>query len=41
MPPVTNPYMKHTFSPASDNWGFTKFMEKYTSTVTALQSDAC
>jgi len=30
MPPVTNPYMKHTFSLASNNWGFTKFMEKST-----------
>ncbi|CAD6262215.1 unnamed protein product [Miscanthus lutarioriparius] len=28
MPPASNPYMKHTFSLASDNWGFTKFMEK-------------
>lgn len=25
---VTNSYMKHTFSPASDNWGFIKFAEK-------------
>ena len=25
---VTNSYMKHTFSPASDNWGFIKFIEK-------------
>jgi len=24
----TNPYMKHTFTPASDNWGFIKFIEK-------------
>ncbi|CAN6236308.1 unnamed protein product [Urochloa humidicola] len=28
MPQVTNPYMKHTFTPASDNWGFVKFIEK-------------
>ncbi|KAF8651240.1 hypothetical protein HU200_063487 [Digitaria exilis] len=27
-PQMTNPYMKHTFSPASDNWGFIKFIEK-------------
>lgn len=26
--PVTNSHMKHTFSPASDNWGFIKFVEK-------------
>jgi speckle-type POZ protein len=25
---VTNAYMKHSFSPASDNWGFIKFIEK-------------
>ncbi|KAL6843972.1 hypothetical protein ACP4OV_025645 [Aristida adscensionis] len=25
---VTNACMKHTFSPASDNWGFIKFVEK-------------
>ncbi|CAO2036585.1 unnamed protein product [Urochloa humidicola] len=25
---VTNPYMKHTFTPASDNWGFVMFIEK-------------
>lgn len=25
---VTNSHMRHTFSPASDNWGFIKFVEK-------------
>jgi speckle-type POZ protein len=25
---ATNPYMKHTFTLASDNWGFIKFIEK-------------
>ncbi|TKW06703.1 hypothetical protein SEVIR_7G257300v4 [Setaria viridis] len=28
MSQATNPYMKHTFTPASDNWGFIKFIEK-------------
>ncbi|OEL14401.1 BTB/POZ and MATH domain-containing protein 2 [Dichanthelium oligosanthes] len=28
MSQIINPYMKHTFSPASDNWGFIKFIEK-------------
>ncbi|CAN6240972.1 unnamed protein product [Urochloa humidicola] len=28
MPQITNPYMKHTFTPASDNWGFVMFIEK-------------
>ncbi|KAL6651430.1 hypothetical protein ACP70R_010355 [Stipagrostis hirtigluma subsp. patula] len=28
MSQVTNSCMKHTFSPASDNWGFIKFVEK-------------